>query len=103
MSAYALALDPGLNATGWALLHNGMLSACGLIRTTERTPLLRAEETVIALKRIVPYGEAVDLVGTLTEAEVEIYAAGLRMSPPSLRHNVADAVGIAAWWSNEKR
>lgn len=39
-----LAIDPGLNACGWALFNKGELLSCGVIRNTAKdgTPLTRA-------------------------------------------------------------
>jgi hypothetical protein len=158
-----LSVDPGLTSTGWAAWNRGVLISCGLVRSYERTPLQRAEETVHALQRLLPYGETVELViekprvyqqrkqkgdpndlldialvigvivkgvphhnviaveprtwkGTirkprhleayvvhtrlmtsLSEGELAQYVKGLQRCSPSLRHNVADAVGIGAW------
>lgn len=162
------AIDPSLRATGWALFNRGALTACGLVRSYERTPLERAEETLATLVRLLPYGETVELViekprvyqqrkqkgdpndlvdlalfiGVITKGlphhalltveprawkgtikkprhleaykvhsrlmtsldalELAHYVHGLQRCPPSLRHNVADAVGIGVWRVNNK-
>ena len=68
---YTLALDAGLNASGWALFNRRILERCGLLRSSERTPLLRAEETSIALNRLLPYGETVELVVEVPQVYVQ--------------------------------
>lgn len=156
-----LAIDPGINAVGWALFCDGDLDGCGLIvpgkRCGSSLPKIRSltdqiasfnvtalvaempqiyerrkgkgdpnqlmilAQLVGAITTATPAGEILTVrprewKGTIPKARawdeyiihrrneealpgvlLHRYRAGLMRVAPSMRHNIADAVGIGLW------
>ena len=85
-----VALDPGLNATGWSIWNHGVLSGCGLIRTSARSVVERAEQVVHKLLRELPYGEMVDLV----YEKPQIYQQRKQKGDPNDLVDIAILIGV---------